>query len=795
MHDVTADAATSRPRANAAGLPGEHPAAPTPLPEAPTPLPKAPAWLDDISGARALAWAAERSAEAEARLASPELERLARELTEVLDSPDRIPPVAHRAGMVYGFWTDAEHPRGIWRRASWLSYVAGAPSRADRVPQPTAWETLLDLDALAAEQGRTPVWGGAHVLTTGARAGRRALVTLSDGGADTSVTREYDLDERRFLDVEEGGFHRPASKGTLSWGDEEGEAVIMSTGFGLGALSDAGYPRQVRRLRRGLPAEETEILITAAPGSVAAAAARDPWGRTWLTTMPSFYGTRIWLLPDDARCPRGPQAGQAALNGAPHPALPEPTAQGDLVPAGAVRLEVPESASAGVGRNWLTIELRAPWQVGGRTYAPGTLLGADLAAYLAGSRDLEVLFEPSPATTLESATWTRNHLVLTVLDDVAGRLEVCTPPRAGSAPGTPWEHHWVDLTGAGDLPGAPSTSGTQLRPGRALLNVSAAALDAAGSDYLWISASGWTTPSTLTVARLTNHGEITGMSVVRQAPARFDATGVRVSQHVATSADGTRVPYFEIGRPLPEGRRARVLVQAYGAFGKALTPGYEPVTGKAWLERGGTVVVANTRGGGEYGPDWHLSAVGAGRHLVLEDLTAVIDSLVDRGVTTSGSVVVHGASAGGLLAGELLTRHPERVAGAVLEVPLLDMRRYSHLLAGASWVPEFGDPDDEAQWAWMRDHSPYHLLQAGRRYPPVLLLTSTRDDRVHPAHARTMAWRLAELGQDVSYVETAEGGHAGYATSAQRARTSALIHAFAWRHAGAPDAPGAPTSR
>lgn len=747
-------------------------------------LPVAPAWLDDVTGDEALSWVAERNAEAQARYASPDLDRLTQELTDVLDAPDRIPAVASRAGMVYSFWTDAEHPRGIWRRATWLSYVSGAPSRADRPAEPTEWETLLDVDALAAERNRPLVWGGAKVLTTGPRAGRRALVTLSDGGSDTSVTREYDLEERRFIDWQDGGFHRPPSKGALTWGDEEGEAVIVSADFGPGALSAAGYPRQVRRLRRGVQVEDAQVLVTAAPGSVAAGAARDPWGRTWLTTMPSFYTTRIWLLPDDAACPTGAEAAQAALSGEVHPGLPPPTADGDVVPAGAVRLDVPESSSAGVGRDWLTIELRAPWEVGGRTYAPGTLLGAHLTDYLAGRRDLEVLFTPSPSTTLASAIWTRNHLVLTLLDDVASRLEVCTPPSPDAPSGTGWGHHWIDLTGAADLPGRPAPGRTELRPGRPLLSVSTSALDPGGTDYLWLSVSGWTTPSTLAVGCLTAAGELTGMAVVRQAPARYDATGVVVTQHVTSSADGTHVPYFEIGRPAgPDGVRGPVLVHAYGAFGTSLTPGYEPVTGKAWLERGGTYVVANTRGGGEYGPAWHQAALGAGRHLVVEDLTAVIDSLVDRGVTRAGSVAVHGSSAGGLLVGELLVRRPDLLGAAVLEAPLLDLGRYTRLLAGPSWIPEFGDPDDEEQWAWMREHSPYELLEPGRAYPPVLLLSSTRDDRVHPAHARTMAWRLARLGQDVTYVETAEGGHSGYATSAQRARTSALIHAFAWEHA------------
>ncbi|MDU0348342.1 prolyl oligopeptidase family serine peptidase, partial [Actinomyces sp. MRS3W] len=596
-----------------------------------------PAWLDDVTGEQARAWVTEHNARTEAAYAAdPDFAALTADLEAILDSPDRIPPVADRAGMLYNFWTDADHPRGIWRRTSWESYAMGAP--AGRLATPTQWETLLDLDAASAqdgaEQGQGLVWGGAQVLTTGPLAGRRALVTLSPGGGDVNVTREFDLDAKRFIPPDEGGFFRPASRGSMTWGDADGESVILTADFGEGSLSPAGYPRQVRRLRRGQRPQDAEVLVTCAPGELAAAASRDPWGRTWLTTIPSFHATRIWLLPDDAAPPAGAQAARRAL-----------ASEQETVAPGAVRLDVPESASAGVGRGWVTIELREPWEAGGRSYAPGTLLAAPLEEYLAGGRDMRVLFTPSAATSLEGATWTRNHLVLQVLDDVVNRLEVCTPP---SSPTGEWGHHWIDLTGAADLPGGTAPESTELRPGRALLDVEVSALDASRTDYLWISASGWTTPSTLTVGRLTAAGEITGMSVLRQAPARYNATGVRVTQHVATSADGTRVPYFQVGRPrrdddgdcLP----GPTLLYGYGAFGKALTPGYEPVVGKAWLERGGTYVVANTRGGGEYGPGWHLSAVGGGRHRVLEDFAAVARSLIDRGVTTPQQLAVHGSS-------------------------------------------------------------------------------------------------------------------------------------------------------
>jgi len=783
---------------------------------APPSLPPVPAWLDEPAGERALAWAAARTDETMATFtADVDYLRLTAALQEILEAPDRLPAVTEAAGMVYNFWTDAAHPRGVWRRTSWESYASGAPSSPPRPDDGSAteWEVLLDLDTERRRRGRDLAWAGAQVLQTGPLAGRRALVSLSEGGSDATVTEEFDLEARRFLPAAEGGFHKPLSKGTLTWG-ADGESCLLAADFGAGSLSPAGMPRQARRLRRGRAAADAEVLITGAPDAVVTRASCDAWGRTWLMSMRGLNDTRIWWLPDDAVVPAGEEAARRALS-----------ADCEAVPAAAVALDAPASASTGVGRDWLTIQLREPWEAAGHRYGPGTLLAAPLQEWLQGRRDgLEVLFTPTPSSFLSGAAWTAGHLVLTVLDDAVARLEVCTPPsqREWDAGGHAWRHHWIDLTGAAyrpsDADAAAAPDPTELRPGRPLLEVSAQAVRPRDTDYLFISASGWTTPPTLTLARLTEEGEVTGMSVLRQAPARYDARGVRVSQHVAVSADGTRVPYFQIGRPrakeddgdltaaptagtaagtsTTEGQvPGPTLLYGYGAFGTSQTPCYQPLTGRAWLERGGTYVVACIRGGGEYGPGWHLAGTGRGRHRVVEDFAAVARSLIDRAVTAPAQLVVHGGSAGGLLVGEMLTCHPELIGGAIAEAPVLDLERYTRLLAGAMWRSEFGDPDDPGDWETMRPLSPFHALRPEAEYPPLLLLASTADDRVHPAHARTMAYRMRELGLEVGYVEQTEGGHTGTAVPAQRAATSALIHTFAWRAATSGHVFGRPGSQ
>jgi prolyl oligopeptidase len=278
--------------------------------------------------------------------------------------------------------------------------------------------------------------------------------------------------------------------------------------------------------------------------------------------------------------------------------------------------------------------------------------------------------------------------------------------------------------------------------------------------------------------------------VLKRAPAFFDAEGTSVEQYFTASEDGTQIPYFVV-RPRDAGG-ARTLLTGYGGFEVSLTPDYLGVIGRGWLERGGTYVLANIRGGGEYGPEWHTQAVKAGRHKVYEDFAAVASDLVRRGVTTPAELVIQGGSNGGLLMGVMLTRYPELFAAVAAQVPLLDMKRYHRLLAGASWTAEYGDPDDPDEWAWISEYSPYHNLRAEPGYPPVLFATSTRDDRVHPGHARKMAARMQDLGHTVHYYENTEGGHGGASNNEQAAFKWALVLDYLWTHAAPGPAPAAP---
>jgi prolyl oligopeptidase len=397
-----------------------------------------------------------------------------------------------------------------------------------------------------------------------------------------------------------------------------------------------------------------------------------------------------------------------------------------------------------VHRHWLLIELRTDW----KGYTAGSLLAADYDEFIGGSADLTVVFEPDEHTCLHQYSWTRDKLVVVTLADVASRVQIVTPGE------------WT----AADVPGLPPNTNTVI-----------AGADPHG-DEIFLDSSGFVTPSRLLLG--TDAGEFVE---IKRAPAFFDADGLEVSQHFATSTDGTRVPYFVVGRP---GACGPTLLGGYGGFEVSRTPAYDGVLGRLWLARGGTYVLANIRGGGEYGPRWHTQAMRAGRHLVDEDFAAVARDLVARGVTTVPQLGAQGGSNGGLLMGIMLTRYPELFGALVCSVPLLDMKRFHLLLAGASWVAEYGNPDDPADWEFISKYSPYQNISADREYPPILITTSTRDDRVHPGHARKMTAALEEAGHRVDYYENIEGGHGGAADNAQAAFRAALIYTYLWRTLG-----------
>jgi prolyl oligopeptidase len=696
-------------------------------------------WLEDVTGERALAHVRERNARAESELdavADPNgggslAAHLQDDIRTILDASDRIPAVTKRGDFLYNVWTDAEHERGLWRRTTLDSYRTDEPD----------WDVLLDVDALGREEGENWVWHGAQLLRPAeGEPYRRALVSLSRGGSDADVTREFDLESRCFVPAAEGGFERPEAKGSLHWIDED--SVWATTDFGEGTMTASGYARQARIWRRGTPLADARLVFEADPHDMAVFASHDQtpgWQRDWIVLMHAFYDATLRIADLS-----GTEAGG-------EPVLTE--------------LPLPRDMEASGHRDLAVLLPRSDWQVGEDTYTAGSLVVGDLDALLASapdgpaSSDLHVLFEPTASTSLADLTITRSTIVLTVLEDVVHRLEVHHRGEDGT---------WVRTDLYPELTGA----------------IDVRAVDTDESDEIWVTSTDYLTPTTLLLgdlAEIPAGGVASDLEVIKSSPARFDADGLEVTQHFATSEDGTRVPYFEIA-PVPSGEGdgpAPTLLYGYGGFEISMTPGYLGAIGKAWSERGGTYVVANIRGGGEYGPAWHQAALRENRHRAYEDFAAVARDLVERGVTDRDHLAVRGGSNGGLLTGNMLTQYPELFGAVIIQVPLLDMKRYSHLLAGASWMAEYGDPDT-ADWDFLQTFSPYHLLAEGTEYPPAFLLTSTRDDRVHPGHARKMAAALESLGADVRSWENIEGGHGGAATNEQAARMNALMYTFLW---------------
>ncbi len=661
-------------------------------------------WLEDVTGEKALEWVKARNAESLKELAQPPgFAALRTDLLAILDSKERIPYVGKRGTYYYNFWRDAANPKGLWRRTTLDEYRKTEPK----------WDVIIDVDALAKQENESWVWRGAQILKP---AYKRALVSLSRGGADATVVREFDLESRAFV---KDGFQLPEAKSSIGWVDEN--HVYVGTDFGPGSLTSSGYPRVAKLWTRGTPLSEAKTIFEGQPTDVGVGAFFDDtkgFERHFVRRSIAFYKGEQYLRRRD-----------------------------DTL----AKIDVPEDAMMSAQFEWLTIELRTPWTVGGRTYPAGALLATRFDDFMQGRRDFTVLFEPTSTSSLAGYSWTRHHLILNVLDDVKNRLSVLTP-RPGQ---------WT----LEPLPGAPPFA-----------TASASPIDPEESDEYFLNVSGYVMPSTLLYGRV---GE--QPTKLKQLPAFFEASGLEVSQHVAPSKDGTRVPYFQVSaKGLTLDGARPTLLYGYGGFEVAMTPSYNASVGRGWLSQGGVYVVANIRGGGEYGPRWHQAALKQNRLRAYEDFAAVAEDVIRRKVTSPRQLGILGGSNGGLLVGNMLTLYPHLFGAVVCQVPLLDMQRYSKLLAGASWMAEYGNPDRPEEWAFIRTFSPYHNARKDAKYPPVLFTTSTRDDRVHPGHARKMMAKMRDMGHDVRYYENIEGGHAGAADNKQRAHMQALEYTFLW---------------
>ncbi|HVI58608.1 MAG TPA: prolyl oligopeptidase family serine peptidase [Luteimonas sp.] len=669
-------------------------------------------WLEDVTGDKQLAWVREHNAKTEAELAgAPGFDKLEADILAILDSDAKIPFVSKRGEYYYNFWQDAKHERGLWRRTTLDKY---------RKPDPK-WETLLDLDALNKAENENWVWHGADCLRPDYT---RCLVALSRGGADADVTREFDLSTKQWV---KDGFQRPEAKGEVGWIDRD--TVYVATDFGPGSMTESGYPRIVKEWKRGTPLASAKVVYEGKPDDMAIGAGHDDspgFERDFVQRAIAFYNDELYLRGKDGKL---------------------------------TKVDVPNSAQKSVQREWLGLELRDPWEAGGKAYKAGSFIVIRFDDFMAGRRDFDVLFEPTDSTSLAGVTMTRSQLVLNVLDDVKNKLFLFRHGADG------WASEPLDI-GATEL-------GT----------TSVGAVDADESDEVWITTTNYLTPTTLMLA---TPGSGAVPETLKTMPTFFDASKDVVEQHFATSKDGTKVPYFLV-RPkdLKFDGSAPTLLYGYGGFEISLTPSYSGTVGRGWLERGGVYAVANIRGGGEYGPRWHQAALKANRHKAYEDFAAVASDLAARKVTSAKHLAAQGGSNGGLLAGNMLVQYPELFGAIVIQVPLLDMKRYSHLLAGASWMAEYGDPDT-ADWDFIRTFSPYQLFDPAKDYPPTFIWTTTRDDRVHPGHARKMAAKMLAAGKDVRYYENTEGGHGAGATNKQSAHVWALNYTFLWNELSKP---------
>ena len=658
-------------------------------------------WLEGVEDAKALDWVRARNAVSEKQLAGdPGFDALRGSLLEILDSNARIPYVSKMGGYYYNFWRDKNNPQGVWRRTTLAEYRKESPK----------WEVLLDIDALGKAEGVNWVWGGADCLRP---AYDRCLISLSRGGADADVTREFDVSDKAFVT---GGFARPEAKGQIGWIDAD--TVYVSTDFGPGSMTSSGYPRIAKEWKRGTPMSAAKTIYEGQDSDISVGAYRDHtpgYERDFVYRGLTFYTNELYL--------RGK--------------------------AGALtKLDLPDGAQKSAFREWLSVELRQPWTVGGRDYQAGSLLAIRLDAFLSGARNFDVLFEPAQNTSLASSAVTKDHVILNVLEDVKNRLYVLTPGNNG----------WTRAP----LVGAPAFG-----------TVGISAVDADESNDYFMTVTDYLTPTSLLMGTVGRTPE-----KLKQLPSFFDASQHEISQQFATSKDGTRVPYFMVSKKgMARNGKNPTLLYGYGGFEVSLTPNYSAGVGRAWLSQGGVYVVANIRGGGEYGPRWHQAALKADRNKAYEDFAAVAEDLIARKITTPKHLGIQGGSNGGLLMGNMTVMYPQLFGAVVCQVPLLDMKRYHKLLAGASWMAEYGNPDTD-DWSFLKAYSPYQNVRKDVRYPPVLFTTSTRDDRVHPGHARKMMARMQEQGHDVTYYENIEGGHGGAANNAQSAYMSALAYTF-----------------
>jgi len=657
-------------------------------------------WLEDVEGAEALAWVEQRNQESLSVLEKlPQYQRMFDQNLAVYDSQERIPYPRIRGRYVYNFWQDASNERGLWRRTTLEQYASGEPE----------WEILLDLDELARTENENWVWKGSSCLQP---AYQRCLLSLSRGGADATVIREFDIPSKSFV---ADGFNIPEAKSDMIFFDQD--TVFVGTDFGAGSMTQSGYPRITKKWQRGKTLEEAEVMYEGKAediGIIASVFHAPEKSYPFVIRQDTFFTSEVFYYHG-----------------------------GKLL-----KLDIPADAvMETVFRNQLLLSLKTDWRRDGAIWKQGSLVSIDLDELLSGRGTVASVVAPDAHSAISEVRRTGDLLLVNRMVDVRSRLDAYNLVEGK------WRRHHISAPAMGQI---SLTSSSE------------------DSRFFFFSYQDFLTPTTLFQAE-----GLSAPKAVKALPAFFDAAPYEVTQHFTASADGTRVPYFQVARKgLELNGSNKTLIYAYGGFEVAEQPVYSATIGMDWLAEGGVYVLANIRGGGEYGPAWHLAAQREHRQRSYDDFYAVTEDLIRQGVTSPKDLGIRGGSGGGLLVGMLFTQRPELFGAVVCQVPLRDMKRYSHLLAGASWVAEYGDPDKPEDWEFLQHYSPYHNLDPTKTYPRVFFTTSTRDDRVHPGHARKMVAKMNSMGKPNFYYENTEGGHGGVANNRQQARMQALIYAY-----------------
>ena len=670
--------------------------------------------LEEVNGTEAMAFVAKSNQRALAALTGDRrYETFRRQAEAILTATDRIPGPGFLGDGIGNFWQDAANPKGIWRRTTLDSYRSAN----------TQWETLLDIDALARAEGRDWVFKGADCLAPDET---RCLISLSDGGKDAVVVREFDTTTRRFVD---GGFSLPEGKHRLEWLDRD--TLLVATDFGPGTLTESGYPFIVKSLRRGQTlAQAAEVY-------------RGDIGDGGYGVSPSVYRDRAGAV-------------DAVIISRPLDTFRSETllwTEGRAVP-----LPLPERVTLyGAQGERLILSTDQTWAWRGQMFGSGALLSvslADLQGLAEPALPPELVFAPGPRQSLQDVAVLDQELIIALSQNVTGRVV-----RARAAPAE-----------------SGSTPQWRLSDIRVPANSAIALGDSSkASSRVFVTAQGFLAPPSLSLLE-------PGADLPRElrtAPARFDASTHVTEQFEARSSDGTMIPYF-VTRPrdMAMDGSAPTILFGYGGFQISFPPAYKPEMGKLWLENGGVFVQANIRGGGEFGPEWHQSVLNENRQLAFDDFAAVAADLHRRGISSPRRTGIYGRSNGGVLTSVSITQHPELFNAAVIESPLIDMLRYHEMPAGASWIGEYGDPRIPEEAAWIARYSAYQNLRPGADYPRVYITTNTRDDRVHPGHSRKFAARLGEMGYDHLYYEETSGGHSNDADPIANARRWARHYVY-----------------